>query len=153
MAELKTKINNNSVDAFIKTVGDAEKMADSHALVKLLKQVTKQEPYMWGSSIIGFGSYHYKYASGHEGDAPIVGFSPRKQKFSLYLMGGLNSHPDLLKQLGKYKAGKGCLYINRLADVDQAVLKKLIMLSMEEIKKTVEKRKGEDKTKSGKKVK
>src|SRR5512145_1835290 len=126
MAELKTKLNTRSVDRFLKSIPDEQKRRDCFALVKLMQQVTKAEPRMWGSSIIGFGSYHYAYASGHEGDMCLVGFSPRKQNLTLYIMSGFEQRDELLKKLGKHKTGKACLYINRLEDVHLPTLKKLI---------------------------
>jgi hypothetical protein len=134
MAELKTKPTEQSVENFLNTIPDEQKRADAFAIVKLMKQVTRAEPKMWGSSIVGFGSYHYKYASGHEGDMCLVGFSPRKQNFTLYLMLGLANYTDLLKKLGKHKTGKGCLYINKLADVDVPTLKELIKQSVKQLK-------------------
>ncbi len=136
MAEPKTKQTDSSVEAFLNAIPDEQKRADAVALVKLIKQVTRFEPKMWGSSIVGFGSYHYKYDSGHEGDSMLVGLSPRKQNLTLYLMLGLADYSDLLKKLGKYKTGKGCLYINRLADVDLPTLKELIKRSVQNIKAT-----------------
>ena len=130
MAELKTKLNNASVTDFLNGIADEEKRADSFEILKLMQQVTKQEPKMWGSSIIGFGDYHYKYKSGREGDWFITGFSPRKQNLTLYVMGSYNPHTDLLKKLGKHKTGVGCLYINKLKDVDAKVLKELIKQSV-----------------------
>src|ERR1700749_523246 len=115
MAELKTKENNASVTKFIKAVADEQKQKDSFALIDLMKKISKAEPKMWGPAIVGFGSYHYKYESGHEGDMPLIGFSPRKQALSLYL-GDLEK--VLMEKLGKHKMTKGCLYIKRLSDVD-----------------------------------
>lgn len=130
MAELKTKQNNQSVTRFLNSLPDKQKRQDCLALIKLMQQATKAEPKMWGSSIIGFGSYHYKYASGHEGDTCLIGFSPRKQNLTLYLLGGLEQHAELLEKLGKHKTGKGCLYINRLEDIHLPTLKKLIQHSV-----------------------
>ena len=101
-AELKTKVNKASVTAFLNKVDDEQKRTDSFEILKLMKQVTKEEPKMWGSSIVGFGSYHYKSKSGREGDWMLTGFSPRKQNLTLYLMGGFDTHKDLLKKLGKF---------------------------------------------------
>ncbi|HET6991823.1 MAG TPA: DUF1801 domain-containing protein [Bacteroidia bacterium] len=133
--ELKTKENNASVTKFLNTIADEQKRKDAFAIAELMKKITKEEAKMWGTAIVGFGSYHYKYASGHEGDACLVGFSPRKQNLTLYLMGFFQKYPDLLKQLGKHKTGKGCLYINSLEDVDIKVLKKIIEISIVEMKK------------------
>ncbi len=130
MVELKTKLNDASVTDFLNKIEDEEKRADSFEILKLMQQVTKQEPKMWGSSIIGFGNAHYKYKSGREGDWFVTGFSPRKQNLTLYVMGSFNPHVDLLKKLGKHKTGVGCLYVNKLKDVDAKVLKELIKQSV-----------------------
>lgn len=135
MAELKTKVNNKSVHKFISGIQDPQKRQDSHALAQMMKQLTKEEPKMWGDSIVGFGSYHYKYASGREGDMPITAFSPRKQNLTLYLMPGFDRHADLLARLGKHSTGKVCLYIKKLDDVDMNTLRELVKLSMEDLKK------------------
>ena len=134
MAELKTRPTDQSVESFLNGIPDAQKRADAFAILKVMKQVTRAEPQMWGSSIVGFGRYHYKYASGHEGDAPLTGFSPRKQNLTLYLMLGADDYTDLLKKLGKHKTGKGCLYITRLADVDLPTLKELVKQSVKRMK-------------------
>jgi len=134
MSELKTKKNDASVEDFLNGVGDEKKRKDSFAILEIMKEVTGEEPKMWGGSIVGFGSYHYKYASGQEGDWPLTGFSPRKQNFSLYIMTGVERYKDHLDKLGKYKNGKSCLYINKLEDVDQDVLKDMIRISVEEKK-------------------
>ena len=134
-AELKTKLNDASVEDFLNTVGDEQIRADCFEIAKLMKQVTKEEPKMWGSSIVGFGSYHYKGASGREGDWMLVGFSPRKQNLTLYIMAGFDGYPDLLKKLGKFSTGKSCLYIKKLADVDKKVLKELVSESVQFMKK------------------
>jgi len=123
MAELKTKKNEASVEKFISSVPDEQKRKDAFAILEMMKHASKLEPKMWGGSFIGFGEVHYKYESGHEGDTCLMGFSPRKQNFSLYLPGGHAAYSDELKQLGKHKTGKGCLYINKLDDVDSSVLK------------------------------
>lgn len=138
MLEQKTKVNNNNVTAFLNTIADEKKRKDCFALTEIMKQVSKEEPKMWGTSIIGFGAYHYKYASGHQGDAPLIGFSPRKQNIVLYLMGGFHTHPEVMKKLGKHKAGKGCLYISNMDDVNIAILKEVIELSMQYLKKQIE---------------
>ncbi len=130
MAELKTKATDASVTEFLNSIDDKEKRADSIEILKLMHQVTKQKPKMWGPSIIGFGNTHYKYKSGREGDWFITGFSPRKQNLTLYVMGSFNPHVDLLKKLGKHKTGSGCLYIKKLKDVDTKVLKELIQQSV-----------------------
>ncbi|MBV6400800.1 MAG: hypothetical protein CNIPEHKO_01094 [Anaerolineales bacterium] len=133
-AELKTKVNKASVTAFLNKVDDEQKRTDSFEILKLMKQVTKEEPKMWGSSIVGFGSYHYKSKSGREGDWMLTGFSPRKQNLTLYLMGGFDTHKDLLKKLGKFATSVGCLYIKKLDDVDKKVLKELVAASVKRMK-------------------
>ena len=135
MAELKTKLNDASVNDFLNGIKDEEKRADSFEISQLMQQVTKQEPKMWGTSIVGFGNTHLKYESGRELDWFITGFSPRKQSLTLYVLGSFNPHTDLLKKLGKHKTGGGCLYINKLKDVDVKVLKELIKESVKAAKK------------------
>jgi hypothetical protein len=127
MATQKTTVNDGNVEDFINKVEDEKKRRDSLALLKLFSKVTGEKPKMWGSSIVGFGSYHYKSdRSRQEGDWMLTGFSPRKQNLTLYVMPGFGDYQDLLKDLGKHKTSVGCLYINKLADVDIAVLEKLI---------------------------
>ena len=126
MAELKTKLNDASVEDFLNNVENEQKRKDSFEIIKMMQQATKKEPKMWGPAIIGFGSYHYKYESGREGDMPIIGFSPRKQSLTLYVGLGDDSENPLLKKLGKYTTSKVCLYIKKLADVDRTVLQELI---------------------------
>ena len=126
MAELKTKVNDASVDKFLRGVTDKTKREDSYKILEMMKKATKAEPKMWGTSIIGFGDYHYKYESGREGDYFLTGFSPRKQNLTLYILGGFDEHGELLNKLGKYSLGKGCLYIKKLEDVDTKVLKELV---------------------------
>ena len=133
-AELKTKVNDANVTKFLNSVADEQKRNESFEILKLMKQVTKEEPKMWGASIVGFGSYHYKGASGREGDWMLTGFSPRKQALTLYLMHGFDAHADLLKKLGKYKTSMGCLYIKKLDDVDKKVLKDLVTASVKRMK-------------------
>ena len=133
-AEVKTKVNEASVEGFLNSVADEQKRKDCFEILKLMKQVTKETPKMWGSSIVGFGSYHYKGASGREGDWMLTGFSPRKQNLTLYLMHGFDVHKDLLKKLGKYKTSMGCLYIRKLEDVDKKVLKELVAASVKRVK-------------------
>ena len=135
-AELKTKVNEASVEKFLSAVTDEQARTDCYEILKMMKQVTKEEPKMWGSSIIGFGSYHYKGASGREGDWMLTGFSPRKQNLTLYLMHGFDVHADLLKKLGKYKTSMGCLYIKKLDDVDRKVLKELVTASVKRMKQS-----------------
>ena len=134
--ELKTKVNDASVTKFLEGVTDEQKRNDAFEMLKLMKQVTKEEPKMWGASIVGFGSYHYKGASGREGDWMLTGFSPRKQALTVYLNHGFDAHKDLLKKLGKYKTGMGCLYINKLDDVDRKVLKELVTASVKRMKQS-----------------
>jgi hypothetical protein len=134
MSELQTKVNNASVEKFLNAVADEQARKDCYEILKIMKQVTKEEPKMWGASIVGFGSYHYKGASGREGDWMLTGFSPRKQNLTLYLMHGFNVHKDLLKKLGKYKTSMGCLYIKKLDDVDKKVLKELVAESVKRMK-------------------
>ncbi len=133
-AELKTKVNKASVEGFLNKVKDEAIRKDCLEILKMMKQVTKEEPRMWGSSIVGFGSYHYKGKSGREGDWMLTGFSPRKQNLTLYLMGGFDEQKDLLKKLGKYKTSVGCLYIKKLDDVDKKVLKTLVTASVKRMK-------------------
>lgn len=136
MAKNKTTETNESIVDFINTfVEDETKRKDAFELIKMMQQITHFEPKMWGPSIIGFGSYHYKYASGHEGDAPLVGFSPRKAAISLYIYLLPETRDELLSQLGKHKASKGCIYIKKIADIDVEVLKKMVALSLENLKK------------------
>jgi hypothetical protein len=130
MAENKTQKTIASVTVFLNTIPDERKRQDSFTLLKLMEQVSGEEPRMWGANIIGFGDRHYKYESGREGDWFKVGFSPRKQNLTLYIIGGFPKHQALLEQLGKYKTGKGCLYINKLSDVNLDILKKIISLSL-----------------------
>ena len=134
-AELKTKVNEASVTGFLNSIEDEQKRNDSSEIAQIMEQVTKEKPKMWGSSIVGFGSYHYKYESGREGDAPIIGFSPRKQNLTLYIPGGLEQYQGLMNKLGKHSAGKGCLYINRLSDINVDVLKELIAESQKVARK------------------
>jgi len=124
MSKNKTAETNKNVIDFINEFADTEqKRADSFELLDLMKNISGYEARMWGPSIIGFGSYHYKYASGHEGDAPLIGFSPRKAAISLYVYTGLREHEHLLSGLGKIKMGKVCIYIKRLSDIDKQKLK------------------------------
>jgi hypothetical protein len=126
MYELKTKQTDNSVIEFIEQIESSKKREDAYKLLDIFSETTGYEGKMWGPSIIGFGSCHYKYESGHEGDAPLVGFSPRKAKISLYFAPGETKREELLKQFGKHTTGKACVYINKVADIDAAILKALI---------------------------
>lgn len=132
--ETKTIPTSASVDTFIASIPDDIKQQDSHTLIKIMSEVTGEPAVMWGPSIIGFGSYHYKYASGREGDAPAAGFSPRKAALTIYLFYGAEQHTDLLAQLGPHKLGKVCLYIKRLSDIDIDTLKQLIQVSYDELR-------------------
>lgn len=136
MAELKTKPNDQSVEGFLNRVPDEKKRKDSFDILELMKQVTGEEPIMWGDSIVGFGTYKYKYASGKEGKWPITGFSPRKQNLTLYIMSGFDEYDELLENLGKHSTGKSCLYIKKLEDVDQDVLRELVSKSVEHMAAT-----------------
>ena len=135
MAELKTKQNRESVASFLNGIENPDRRRDCKTVAKLMREITGKKPVMWGSSVVGFGKYHYKYASGREGDYFIAGFSPRKQALTLYIMAGFRGHDTLMKKLGKYKTGKSCLYINKLDDVDMKVLTQLITRSVQHMRK------------------
>lgn len=130
MADIKTKPNKLSVAAFIDGLSDQTRRADAKALVKLMRSATGEKPKMWGPSIIGFGSYHYKYESGREGDMPVAGFSPRKAATVLYVTRDFSGSEELLAKLGKHTTGKSCLYVKKLAEVDQKVLESLVVKSV-----------------------
>jgi len=134
MTGLKTKPTNKSVEQFLKKVENPTKREDSFKILELMKEVTQEKPVIWGDSIVGFGSYHYKYASSREGDWPVVGFSPRKQNLALYIMTGFDRYEEILENLGKFKTGKSCLYINKLNDVNMQSLKKLVSESVKHMK-------------------
>ncbi len=136
MAELKTKPTDASVEDFIDSVESEVKRDDSRTLLSLIGKVTGEKPVMWGNSIVGFGSYHYKHKTGTEGDWFLSGFSPRKQSMTIYMMGGFSGMDDLLAKLGKHKKSVGCLYIKKLVDVDIKTLEKLIVKSVETLKET-----------------
>ena len=136
MYELKTKENDRSVLEFIESVESPKKREDAYKLLDIFTETSGYPAKMWGPSIIGFGSYHYKYESGHEGDAPLVGFSPRKAKISLYFATGDTNREALLNSFGKHTSGKACVYINKVADIDVEVLRELINQSIEFLKKT-----------------
>ena len=131
MSQNNTVANDNDVTAFLDAVEPEKKREDSFIIMKLMEEVTGEPPTMWGTSIVGFGSYHYRYESGREGDMPLVGFSPRKQAITLYIMTGFDAHDGLLGKLGKYKTGKACLYIKKTEDVDLGVLRELVKQSAE----------------------
>lgn len=136
MSDLKTKPIEESVTAFLDSVEDEKKREDSYAVLELMREVTGEGPKMWGDSIVGFGSYHYRYESGREGDWFLVGFAPRKRNLSLYIMSGFEEYDDLLDELGKHKTGKSCLYINRMDDVDEDVLRRLVRQSVAHMRET-----------------
>jgi len=133
MAELKTKKTKASVAAFLDQISDEQRRKDCQRVLKIMKEATGEQPRMWGSSIVGFGAYKYRYASGHEGEWPIIGFSPRKNDLTLYIMPGFADHTELMAKLGKHKTGKSCLYIKKLDDVELPVLKKLITKSVDKM--------------------
>ena len=136
MAELKTQKNDASVIDFLNSVEHEGRRQDSFTILELMREVTGEEPSMWGESIVGFGTYRYKYASGRTGGWPVVGFSPRKRNLTLYIMSGFEAYDALLADLGKFKTGKACLYINKLAEVDQGTLRELVKQSVDHIKAT-----------------
>ena len=138
MAEPKTKPTRASVKAFLDAVEDERKRRDCWEVIKMMASVTGNKPKMWGTSIIGFGSYHYKYRSGREGDWPITGLSPRKQNLTIYVMLGFSRYESLMKKLGKYKTSKSCLYVKSLDDIDRKVLTRLIERSVADLKKIYE---------------
>lgn len=131
MVELKTKVSKQSVTAFLNGIADEQKRKDARTVMKLMKAATGKQARMWGDSMVGFGSYHYKYASGREGNWFLTGFSPRKQALTLYIMAGFSGYDGLMKKLGKYKTGKSCLYVKKLEDVDLKVLQELIERSVQ----------------------
>lgn len=133
--ELKTKKNSASVSAFISGVKDEQKRADCKTIMKMMKSVTGKQPKMWGKSIVGYDSYHYTYASGKQGDWPVIAFSPRASTITLYIMSGFDEYADLMKKLGKHKTGKSCLYIQKLEDVDVKVLERIMKKSVAWMKK------------------
>lgn len=136
MAELKTQQTDASVEDFLNSIHDEKKRQDSFTILELMREVTQTEPKLWGASLVGFGRYHYRYASGHAGDSFLTGFSPRKQNLTLYIMAGFDQYAELLAKLGKYKTGKACLYIKKIEDVDLEVLKELIERSVEHMART-----------------
>lgn len=133
MAELKTKKTKASVAAFLDQISDEQRRKDCQRILKIMKEATGEQPRMWGSSIVGFGTYKYRYASGHEGEWPIIGFSPRKNDLTLYIMPGFADYTELMAKLGKHKTGKSCLYIKKLDDIELPVLKKLITKSVDKM--------------------
>lgn len=135
MAELKTKETDNSVESFVELIENEQQKQETRQLIHLFQEEAGSEAKMWGKSIIGFGSYHYKYPSGHEGDAPLVSFAPRKGKFTLYLWLDDERKADLLEDFGKHKTGKGCIYVNKLADIHLDILKQLVRESKAHVQK------------------
>ena len=133
--ELKTKRNDGSVDAYLDTVTNEKRRNDSLSVMEIMGRVTGLEPKLWGKSLIGFGSYHYKYKSGQEGEWPITAVAPRKQALSVYIMPGFKACGDLMKKLGKYKTGVSCLYVKRLEDVEIVVLEELIARSVADMRR------------------
>lgn len=136
MAEQKTKPTNQSVGVFLDSIADETRRTECYAILDMMKRVTKTDPKIWGSGLVGFGSYHYKYASGHEGDCFVTGFAPRKGAMTLYITAGVERFPKLLANLGKHKAGKGCLYIRKLDDVNLSVLEDLVKQSVDHTRAT-----------------
>lgn len=140
MAELKTKETNASVEKFLNQIPDEARREECFKIAKMMEEITGSKPKMWGASLVGFGSYHYKYASGQEGDWPLTAFSPRKQNLTVYIMPGFAEYGELMKQLGKHSTGRSCLYIKRLSDVHVPTLKKLIRASVKHMKQMTEKK-------------
>jgi len=134
MAEQKTKPTNQSVTDFLNKIPEPERRADCFEVARIMEEITGEKPTMWGPSIVGFGSYRYKYASGREGDWPMTSFSPRKKDLTLYIMMGFEKHADLMEKLGKHSSSKSCLYIKRLSDVHIPTLKKLIKIGLKDLK-------------------
>ena len=135
MAELKTKQTGASVEEYLDTIEDPRRRADCAAISALMKKITKCEPRMWGPSMVGFGRYHYRYETGHEGDAFLAGFSSRKPEIVVYIAEGFESRGKLLQELGKHRTGKVCVYFKRLSDIDVVVLEKLVKASVAEVHK------------------
>lgn len=134
MAKQKTKPTEVTVESFLDKLASESVRDDCNTLIKMMKKITKSEPKMWGPSIVGFGQYHYKYESGHEGFSCLTGFSPRKPAITVYLM-NMSDQPDLMEKLGKYKTSKGCVYIKKLEDIDIKILEKLIANAVSYVKK------------------
>jgi Domain of unknown function (DU1801) len=136
MAEIETKPTEKSVKAFLDGISDKSRRTDCYTVLDMMKRVTGDKPTIWGTGVVGFGSYHYKYASGHEGDCFLVGFASRKSALTLYITAGVERFPKVVEKLGKHKAGKGCLYIKKLDDVNLSVLEDLLKKSVEHTKAT-----------------
>jgi hypothetical protein len=135
MTKNKTIETQNSVAGYLKTIKDGKKRLDCSEIIELVKEQTGLEPKMWGTSIVGFGSYHYKYTSGHEVDAPLTGFAARTNAIVFYLSANFNKRDELLKNLGKHKTGKGCIYIQKLEDIDKSILMKMVKSSIDHTKR------------------
>ena len=135
MAELKTRPNNASVDEFLDGVENASRREDARCVLAIMQRATHEAPRMWGERIVGFGSYHYRYASGHEGDWPLIGLSPGKRNLTLYIMPGFDGCQSLLARLGKHRTGKSCLYVNKLRDIDMSVLEELIRQAVADMRR------------------
>ena len=138
MAELKTRQNDMNVVEFLNEIENEQRRTDCFELLELLTGITGEEPKMWGDSIVGFGTYHYKYSSGREGDWFLTGFSPRTQNLTIYIMPGFRRYQNIMQNLGKYKTGASCLYVKKLSDIDRALLKELVVKSVHDIKKMFE---------------
>jgi hypothetical protein len=138
MADMKTRATDASVDGFLHSIPDDARRQDCLRVLEIMKRVTGDEPKLWGTGMVGFGSYHYRYESGREGDWFVTGFSPRKANLTLYIMAGFDRYAELLERLGTFKTGKSCLYVKKLADVDEAVLTELIAASVEHMRRTYE---------------
>jgi hypothetical protein len=138
ITDVKTRATDASLDNFLRAISDEERHQDCLRVLEIMKRVTGEEPKLWGPAMVGFGSYHYRYESGLEGDWFVTGFSPRKANLTLYIMAGFDRYAELLERLGKFKTGKSCLYVKKLADVDEAVLTELIAASVEHMRRTYE---------------
>ena len=136
MSELKTKLNDASVIDYLNAIENEQVRQDCFVVLEIMQEATKAKPQMWGDSIVGFGTYHYVYASGREGDWPLTGFAPRKQNITLYIMAGFEQYEELLSRLGKFSLGKACLYIKRLSDIHLPTLVELIQGSVDHMIKT-----------------
>lgn len=135
MSDMKTVPNDSDVVKFLSAIENAQRRQDSMEVLDMMREITGEEPVMWGPSIVGFGEYHYKYESGREGDMFISGFSPRKQSLTVYVMPGFDRYEELMSRIGKHKTGKSCLYINKLDDIDRSVLRELIDTSYQYMRK------------------
>jgi len=138
MTELKTKMNDSNIVEFLNGIANEDRKKDCFKLLEIMKQCTDETPKMWGKSIVGFGSYHYKYDSGREGDWFLTGFSPRKQNLTIYITAGFKEYDEIMKKLGKYKTGSSCLYVKKLSDIDIDELKILVEKSVAFMKKRYE---------------